>query len=282
MENLSGDGGVRVILILGSTGYIARAFTNEAMKRKLDFIVASRPGCDYTKPPDMDFLLRKGKPSLVINCAAFIPQPSVDLCKNSKDTTILANLVFPTMLATLCGQHDVPLAHISTACLYDDAKIYCEQDAPTRDWDGYCGFYLRTKYLSELAVRQWKKSYVWRIRLPFDHRDSPRNYLSKLRAFKTVWNVVNSLTHRGDFVKAALDMWAMRAPWGTYSMTNPGFISAEDVVERMNINPRPEISIGLAQGCKLSTAKLISTGVKIRPVSEALDESVREWLPEKS
>lgn len=280
MENLSGDGGVRVIVIFGASGYIGGAFCKEFNKRNLEFQIIW-----HTIPyHDIRKAIIHFKASLVINCAAFVPTPSVDLCKDNLHETTVGNAVFPSVLAAACEAAGVPLAHIGTACLYGDVKEYNESDPPTRDFNGYCGVYLSTKYLSEKVVREsCPDSYVWRIRLPFDEFDTPKNYLSKLKSFSEVWAHDNSLTHRGDFVKAALDMWELRAPFGVYNCCNPGHISAGAIISKMRakeiILHSPAFVRHETTGSLLSTKKLTDTGVKIRPVEEAVEEALENWVP---
>lgn len=269
----------KLIIVLGSTGYIGSAFCAELLARRIPHLGLSRHSFDYTDFGKMRELLHAKMPSIVINCAAFIPMPSVDLCRENRDETLKANLLLPDMLAKACELSGAPFAHIGTACLYDDKKEYIEDDPPTRGWDGYCGFYLGTKYLSELAVRKYEKSYVWRIRLPFDELDNPRNYLSKLRRFPTVWDHINSLTHRKDFVGAALLMLEREAPYGVYNMVNTGSISAREIGSSM-MGLRVGYATGPITGSRLSCAKLESTGVRMRPAREAVLDAVRNWKSE--
>ena len=46
-----------------------------------------------------------------------------------------------------------------------------------------------------------------------------------------MYDNVNSISHRADFVKACLDLWKRRAPFGIYNVTNPGFVTTRHVVE---------------------------------------------------
>ena len=46
------------------------------------------------------------------------------------------------------------------------------------------------------------RGYLWRLRIPFDEFDNPRNYLSKVQNYAKVYDNVNSISHRGDFVSA--------------------------------------------------------------------------------
>ena len=81
------------------------------------------------------------------------------------------------------------------------------------------------------------------MRIPFDEFDGARNYLSKVQRYAKVYDNVNSISHRADFVKACLDLWERRAPFGTYNVTNPGFVTTRHVVELIEkiLQARPEV-----------------------------------------
>lgn len=174
---------------------------------------------------------------------------------------------------------------------------YTETDHPNFTFrDPPCSFYSGTKGLAEEAITGVGQSYIWRLRIPFDEYDSPRNYLSKLQRYAKVYDNVNSISHRGDFVNACLDLWEKRAPFGTYNITNPGYITSHQVVrmiERILQPHRPfeywkndEEFYHLAaktprSNCVLDVSKLLAAGVKMRPVEEAVEHSLRNWIPEK-
>lgn len=263
-----------MILLLGSTGYIGSAFAKELTARDIPWVGGTHGNAlDYTGnyPPG----------TLVINCCAFIPPESVALCDSHQAETIFGNVVFPSLLAKVCSQYNMPLAHISTACLWDDGKEHREDDPPQRAFKGHCGFYIGTKVMAEEEVRTHPQHYIWRVRLPFDEQDGPRNYLSKLASFPEVWDHTNSVCHRGDFVKACLDLVQLKAPFGTYNCCNPGSLRSVEVVELLiDAGIRkgwPKIVSGKPGDSRLSVDKLLSAGVKIRPVEESLTESLNNW-----
>ena len=130
------------------------------------------------------------------------------------------------------------------------------------------------------------------MRIPFDEFDSPRNYLSKVQYYPKVYDNINSLSHRGDFVAACLDLWQKRAPFGIYNVTNPGFISTRQVVEMIQSILKPARAFEFwaddtefykvaaktpRSNCVMDVSKLLGAGVKMRPVEEALRESLRKW-----
>ncbi len=103
---------------------------------------------------------------------------------------------------------------------------------------------------------------------------------------------MNSLSHRGDFARACLDLWERRAPFGTYNVTNPGFVTTRQVAQllrkRLNLNhpfafwENDEEFYRVAakaprSNCVLDVSKLLATGVKLRPVEEALDDAFAHW-----
>lgn len=270
------------VLILGH-GYVAKAICQEMLARGVPFRSNNIP-CSHQTFDSMMSMLRIEKIDLVINAAAYVPLPSVDLCKNAITTTILGNVAFPQIVTNACWENNIPIVQLSTACLFNEEREYSEEDSPTRGWNGYCGVYLGSKLTGECVVRRHPKHYILRIRLPFDQTDHPRNYLTKLTNFPVVFDHVNSLTHLGDFAKSVLDLWELRAPYGTYHCVNPGQVSARQVIfgmlSRGIIKQCPEIEEKSGTtGARLSTKKLTEAGVKIRPIEEAMSEALDNWTP---
>ena len=270
------------VLILGH-GYMAHALAKEAAKRGWG-ITDNRTACENIRLDHFWESIGGGShPDLVVNAAAYIPASGrVTHCDEHKSETIEGNVIFPQIVSHACELSNVPLIHLSTGCLFDEAKEYEETDAPTRGWDGYCGTYVGTKLLAEKLVLKHPQTYVLRVRLPFDEVDHPRNYISKLASFPTVFDHVNSLTHRGDFAKAALDLFEIGAEPGIYHMVNPGQVSVRTLLmgmlSRSIISKCPEIEENPpVKGTLLSTAKLLATGVKIRHIDEAMAESLDNW-----
>lgn len=268
------------ILILGH-GYLAHALAKEFHARKVEVCDNKIPASRLTFDA-IQALIYLHRPHLVVNAAAFIPSPSVDACKDDPEQNIRGNVLLPAAIAHACRESDVPLMHLSTGCIFDEQREYTEEDTPTRGWDGYCGAYVGAKLLAEKSVLEHPESYVLRLRLPFDSIDHPRNYLTKLAAFSTVYIHVNSLTHRGDFAKAAVDLWECGAPYGVYHVVNPGQIQAVDLRLRLVSQDICDLTftdfqVNGTTGCRLSTDKLHKVGVIMRPVEEALAESLKNW-----
>jgi dTDP-4-dehydrorhamnose reductase len=315
-----------MILLLGASGYIGEAFVKELQRRKTDFVPLARQQVDYTRFDALLEFLKTKKPGFVINAAGYTGKPNVDACELDKAGTLMGNALLPQIIAHACAVAGIPWGHISSGCIYSGAKIveggktrvekdmtrpelralvekspqsihgFTETDTPNFSFrDGPCSFYSGTKALGEEAIANMGQSYVWRLRIPFDEFDNARNYLSKVQRYAKVYDNVNSISHRADFAKAALDLWERRAPLGTYNVTNPGFITTRHVVEQVKKILKPKRKFEFWQSdeefykvaaktprsnCVMDTSKLLAAGVKIRGVEEALEHSLRNWQPE--
>ena len=315
-----------MILLLGATGYIGEAFAQELQRRKKDFIPLSRHQVDYSRFDLLVEFLKAKKPSFVLNSAGYTGKPNVDACELDKAGTLVGNTLLPQTIAHACAAANIPWGHVSSGCIYAGAKIsekgsvnvqkdmtkpelhalvekksplvhgFTENDTPNFSFrDQPCSFYSGTKALGEEAVAGIGQSYIWRLRIPFDEFDNKRNYLSKVQRYAKVYDNVNSISHRADFVKACLDTWELRAPFGIYNVTNPGYVTTRHVVEQIEKFLKPprkfeywsndEEFYKIAaktprSNCIMDASKLLAAGVKIRGVEEALEDSLRNWKPE--
>ena len=315
-----------MILLLGATGYIGQAFAHELKQRGNNFTALSRKDVDYTNFEVLIKFLREHKPDFVINAAGYTGKPNVDACELDKAGTLQGNTLFPATVAHACAAAGVPWGHVSSGCIYAGAKIsedgkirtekdltppalralldknpvaihgFTETDVPNFSFrDLPCSFYSGTKALGEEAILGLGQSYVWRLRIPFDEFDNARNYLSKVQRYAKVYDNANSISHRADFVKACLDTWKLRAPFGIYNVTNPGFVTTKHVVEQIEKILKPARKFEFwtndeefykvaaktpRSNCVMNCSKLLSTGVKVRGVEEALEYSLKNWKPE--
>lgn len=314
-----------MILLLGATGYIGQAFGDELRRRGCPFVPLTRKALDYT---NFDFLfdyVRKIKPEFLINAAGYTGRPNVDACETAHGDAVQGNTLFPQMVARVCFITNTPWGHVSSGCIYSGAKfVYDNQVRIEKDlakprlrrlFDDYpdqfhgfnetdepnfsfrsppCSFYSGTKALAEEVIALTGNSYVWRLRIPFDEFDHPRNLLTKLQRYPKVYDNVNSLSHRRDFVRACLELWERRAPFGIYNITNPGAISTRQVVALIEKFLKPDrcfqywksdrefyASPGRTprSNCILDVSKLLATGIRIRTVHDALRNALQNWQP---
>ena len=315
-----------MIFLLGASGYIGEAFVRELQRRKWPFTPVSRKDVDYTRFDVLTGFLKKNKPEFVVNAAGYTGKPNVDACEAAKADTLVGNTLLPQTIAHACAAIGIPWGHVSSGCIYSGAKVavggqiraekdmnkpglralvekslqavhgYTETDTPNFSFrDLPCSFYSGTKALGEEAIAGIGQSYIWRLRIPFDEFDGTRNYLSKVQRYAKVYDNVNSISHRADYARACLDLLERRAPFGTYNVTNPGFVTTRQVVEMIQkiLKPKRKFEFwsndeefyasgvkARRSNCVLDVSKLLGTGVKIRSVAEAVEDSLRNWKPE--
>jgi dTDP-4-dehydrorhamnose reductase len=316
-----------MVVLLGAAGYIGQAFATELERRGIPFQPLSRSGLDYTRFDVLWNFLQENRPEFLINAAGFTGKPNVDACEDDPSGTLAGNTLLPQTIAHACRAAAIPWGHVSSGCIYTGAKFaaggdmrtekdltrpdlraladkspelihgFTETDSPNFTFrDRPCSFYSGTKALAEEAIFGVGHSYIWRLRIPFDEVDGARNFLSKVQRYKKVYDNVNSISHRGDFVKACLDLWKAEAPFGIYNVTNPGFVTTRFVVRQIEKVLKParpfefwasdEEFYRLAvktprSNCVLDAGKLLGAGVKMRPVQDALAEALKHWQPEK-
>ena len=248
-------------VILGASGYIGQAFVEELEKRGRDYIALSRATVDYTQFRPLLNFLQEAKPHFLINCAGYTGKPNVDACEKAKNDTILGNITLVESIVNACDVAGIPFGHVSSGCIYSGAKLridgqlrvvknlmhpeikplweknrdivegFVEDDEPNFSFDDPpCSFYSGTKAAAEKLLKQHENHFVWRLRIPFDERDNPRNYLTKLITYQKLYDNANSLSHRGDFARVCVELWERRCTFRSYNVVNPGWMTTRDVV----------------------------------------------------
>lgn len=231
------------------------------------------------------------KNSIIINCAGYIGKPNVDACELNKGDTIMGNVVFPTNLANHCVTNSSTLVQISSGCIYNGyEKHFSEEDDSNFDFQNG-SFYSGTKALCEkMILKHNPRSYIFRLRIPFDKHKSPRNYLTKLLSYNKLLNAENSLSHRGDFAKYVIDLLEQKVPHGIYNITNKGSVDTKSVIDLIkkhslsnkdfeffdSLESFSEIIKAPRSNCVLDTSKLESY-IKVRHTEDALEESISNY-----
>ena len=308
-----------MIILLGASGYIGSAFEQELLRRGLPYRPVSRKQVDYTRFDALVALLRDTKAAFLINAAGFTGRPNVDACETARADTLAGNTLLPLTIADACLAENIPWGHVSSGCIYSGSYVedhlekdlsqprlkaiaesspellrgFTETDEPNFTFRRPpCSFYSGSKALAEEAIAGLGRSYTWRLRLPFDQFDNPRNYITKLLRYPKLYDSVNSLSHRFESVCACLDLWERRAAFGIYNVTNPGFVTTRQVAALMEKFLRPARPFEFwandhefyqlaakapRSNCILDVSKILATGVKLRPAQEAVVDALQHW-----
>lgn len=286
-----------MIYLLGGSGYVGHAYQQLLAGRGIAVKNLRRAALDYTDVATLTAALKKDRPEFLINAAGYTGKPNVDACELHKADCLFGNAVLPGRVAEACEAAGIPWGHVSSGCIYTGARSdgsgFTEEDAPNFTFrQDHCSFYSGTKALGEEVLAGRPHLYVWRLRIPFDHLDHPRNYLAKLIRYPTLLEATNSISQLHEFVAATLACWEKRAPFGIYNVTNPGHVTTREVVglirecgvsakdfqffaseaEFMRVAAKTPRS-----NCVMSSAKLAAAGITLVPVREAIRTALKNW-----
>lgn len=286
-----------MIIILGGSGYVGSAYQTMLRSRGIDFINLARADVDYTDTATLLAFLREHQPKFLINAAGYTGKPNVDACELDKANCLFGNAVLPDRIAVACAEAGVPWGHVSSGCIYTGARPdgsgFTEEDAPNFTFrQNNCSWYSGTKALGEEVLAKYDNAYIWRLRIPFDHRDGPRNYITKLLRYERLLDATNSISHLGEFVAATFACYEKEVPFGTYNVTNPGRITAREIIELVQkhgisdknfsfFEDEAEFMLKAANtprsNCVMDSSKLASVGIEMTPVVECVEACLSTW-----
>ena len=295
---LATDGDNIMILLLGGSGYVGTAFGRYFDSHSIDYRSVARAEADYTQRDHLVRLIQQSKATFLINAAGYTGKPNVDACELHKAECLAGNAVLPGIIREACELAGIPWGHVSSGCIFtgcrSDGSGFTEADTPNFSFrTNNCSFYSGCKALGEECLAGSDSNYIWRLRIPFDHIDSSRNYLSKLMRYERLLDATNSITQLDEFVDVCWQSWQRRIPYGIYNVTNTGTVTAREVVEhlkrQLGIEKHFEFFSSEEQfmsmvaktprsNCILDTSKLRATGIAITEVHEAIDRSLKSWI----
>jgi len=286
------------MIVLGSTGYVGSTFVNYFHALGLEVIGVSRSEVDYADPETLRSWLKSRNPRFVINSAGYTGKPNVDACELAKAECLSGNAVLPGIIREVCEDLNIPWGHVSSGCIYSgrrpDGKGWAEEDEPNFSFRSPpCSFYSGTKALGEEVLEGAENCYIWRLRIPFNDERSPRNYLQKLLNYDSLLEAENSVSHLVEFVQKCVECFEKEVEPGIYNMTNPGSVTTQQVTEWMReegvtdkqfkfFEDEEQFMSKAAKtprsNCVLDTTKAEKAGIGMRPVEEAMRESMQKMV----
>jgi dTDP-4-dehydrorhamnose reductase len=286
-----------MIYLLGGSGYVGQAYQALLTRKNIPFRNLRRAEIDYTNRDVLTAALKADRPTFLINAAGYTGKPNVDACELHKTECLFGNAVFPGIVAQACADAGIPWGHVSSGCIYTgsrpDGTGFTENDTPNFSFrTNNCSFYSGTKALGEEVLADKANVYIWRLRIPFDNVDNPRNYLTKLMRYSKLLDAENSISQLDEFVASTFACWEKRVPFGTYNVTNPGHVTTREVVamiEKSGVHPKKyEFFPNEAEfmkiaaktprsNCTMTSAKLASVGIQMTEVHAAVEQALRSW-----
>ncbi len=286
-----------MIYLLGGSGYIGQAYQKLLQQRQIEYKSLSRAEIDYTQVDVLKQALQIDKPDFLINAAGYTGKPNVDACESDKANCLFGNAVLPGKVAEACEATDTPWGHVSSGCIFTgsrpDGSGFTEEDTPNFTFrQNNCSFYSGTKALGEEVLAPFNNIYIWRVRIPFNHCDHPRNYLKKLMSYENLLQATNSISQLDEFAAASLDCWLNKIPFGIYNVTNPGAVTTKEVTKLILASGLSDkafkffkdesefmqkAAITPRSNCTLSSAKLQRAGITLTPIQEAIERALDNW-----
>ena len=286
-----------MIYLLGGSGYVGQAYQALLTRKGIPFRNLRRADLDYTDVAKLTAVLKADRPEFLINAAGYTGKPNVDACELHKTECLFGNAVVPGRIAEACAAAGVPWGHVSSGCIFSGARPdgsgFREEDTPNFTFrTNHCSFYSGTKALGEEVLAGQPDVFLWRLRIPFDHVENPRNYLTKLMRYQRLLEATNSISQLHEFVAATFACWEKRIPFGTYNVTNPGQVTTHEVVDLILKSGvcRKDYSFFKSEdefmhvaaktprsNCVMESAKLAAAGIRLTEVHEAVALALRQW-----
>jgi dTDP-4-dehydrorhamnose reductase len=282
-------------LLIGKNGYVGKKFSC-LPKIKGNFISIGRDTLNYYNRKLLGDFITHNQISCAINCAGFTGKPNVDACEETKYNCLQGNAVLPGIIREVCEDLKIPWGHVSSGCIYSgrrpDGKGWSEEDEPNFSFRSPpCSFYSGTKALGEEVLEGAENCFVWRLRIPFNHEPSPRNYIQKLLNYDNLLEAENSVSHLEEFCHKCIACFTKDVEPSIYNMTNSGSITTSQVTEWMIQEELTDKKFNFFKSedefmekaaktprsnCVLDTSKAEKAGIGMRPVEEAMIDSIRK------
>ena len=286
-----------MIILLGGSGFVGQEFQHYLMSQHIAFKNLTRAECDYTSKGALAKAIASLKPNFLINCAGYTGKPNVDACEFHRAECIDGNAVLPGKIREVCEDARLTWGHVSSGCIYtgrrEDGEGFTEEDEPNFSFrTNNCSFYSGTKALGEEVLEEAENCYIWRLRIPFNNVDSPRNYLSKLINYDTLLEAENSISNLADFARCGVETMTKGAKPGVYNITNTGFITTSEVTSLIEKYLLPEKNFKFfndedefmkiaartpRSNCVMDNSKLRNADIKIPDVHDAVIQALKDW-----
>ncbi|MCK5017908.1 MAG: sugar nucleotide-binding protein, partial [Candidatus Peribacteraceae bacterium] len=263
-----------------SKGYLGQQF--------LSAIEGSIPSiADIAEPEQVRRDLDLHKPDVIINAAGKTGRPNIDWCEDHKVETVRSNVTGPLVLAEESAKRGVHFVQLNSGCIYtgnNDGDGFCENNPA--NFTG--SFYSRMKALVDQILIEFDNVLILRLRMPFDGSNSERSLINKLKKFKKVHDIENSITYIPDFLKATIKLIEKKRT-GIYNMVNSGITSPYKIMQiyKEMVDPTHEfellpvedldsVSKAKRSNCVLNSNKLKEEGVSMLSVDEAIRKACLE------
>ncbi len=240
----------RRLVIVGASGMLA-GIVKKMAPGKYEVIPLGRPGFDLTNAGASLETLRKIRPNIIINCAAYT---DVDGAESNEASANLVNKVGPRNLAVAAKDIGATLVHVSTDYVFDGEQStpYVESD-PTNPRSAYG----RSKLLGEEAIIASGLERYFIVRTSWLYGPGGKNFVETIirlanerEELRIVADQVGTPTYTRDLAQAIFNLidqseddgqgtQTSNAPFGIYHFANEGVCSwydfAREIVAQLKV-----------------------------------------------
>ena len=211
-------------LILGAEGQLGKAFKHYLSTHDIAFSAPLEKDCDITDSSNLEKIVERASPTVIINCAAY---NAVDDAEEEKDLAHMINCTAIEKVTEICNHHQIKLIHYSTDYVFDGTKgdLYIEEDqtAPIN-------VYGQSKLAGERIVIEKADDYIV-FRTSWVFGDGIQNFIYKLRQWakknkilRISCDEVSVPTFVDDIVHVTLQATNKNLK-GLFHLTNTGYAS---------------------------------------------------------
>ena len=269
-------------IILGS-GKVSKVFYS---LDKENTIIIPRTECDITRIEEVDRIIEKHRPDVVINCAA---RTNLEYCEESKSDALCVNTLGPVNVLNSCAKKNIKFVHISSGCLFDGNKVLStEKSEPSPSvW------YTWTKKWADEAILNhfYKDVLILRPRQLVSKVAHPSNLITKFLGFKEISAIdeANSITCIEDLFEMMEHLLDCDST-GIFNCANTEIITPYEISLMIKRQLNPQMSVKKVSyeellkrmpnrrvNTVLSVEKLISTGYTPRTAKEAVDWCLKNY-----
>ena len=262
------------MLITGANGQLGRELVRQGHAFNMELQAFKQRELDITQPNQVNTIVAKASPSLVVNAAAYT---NVDTAESEADLAFEVNKIAPGYLARCCADRNIALIHISSDYVFDGikGKPYHETDpiAPL-------GIYGQSKARGEVAIRSVLKNHII-LRASWLYSVYCQNFVKTMLDLGTEKKVIpvvadqfGSPTSAADLAEAVLTIAAKigntaNLDWGTYHYCGNGITSWHGLAQEVLQLASPYVHLQNERLEAITTAEY-PTPAK-RPPYSALD-----------
>jgi len=215
-------------IILGK-GKVSSVITDK------ESVVLDKKQCNILNINDLNNVINKYKPEIIINCAA---KTNLEYCQENKIDCFESNTRGVLNLIEICSLKKIKLVHISSGCLFDGNEFIANEKTHVspKVW------YTWTKAWADQIIENYgyENYLILRPRQLISCKPHPTNMLTKFSKMKKIPAIKepNSITCLEDFKEIINHLIKIDAV-GIYNCANEGVVTPYDIAigVKEKINP---------------------------------------------